>query len=193
VSKSFLPVLSVVMALGAGVLPGIARAVICAPDNVPAATLLLPYFEVDLDRPNGRTTLLSVVNATAEARLAHVVTWTDLGVPTAVLNVYLTGFGVQTLNLRDLFAGLLPQTADLARDPGDVLSPRGRFSGDTTFDGCDGLLPPPPPSAVFLQHLRAAHTGLGSPLWGGDCGGQQFSTASPAATSRSTWLDAARS
>jgi hypothetical protein len=44
VSKSFLPVLSVVNALGAAVLPGIANAAICAPDNVPAATLLLPYF-----------------------------------------------------------------------------------------------------------------------------------------------------
>lgn len=34
-----------------------ARAGVCFFDNPPAATLLLPYFEVDLSRPTGRTTL----------------------------------------------------------------------------------------------------------------------------------------
>src|SRR5262249_6781405 len=90
-------------------------AVVCTLDRVPAATLLLPYFEVDLDRPNGRTTLMSVVNASGQPRLAHVVLWTDLGVPTLTLDLFLTGYDVQTLNLRDLFAGRLPQTADAAR------------------------------------------------------------------------------
>src|SRR5262249_35595954 len=36
-----------------------ASAVICTIDDVPAATLLLPYFEVDLNNPNGLTTLFS--------------------------------------------------------------------------------------------------------------------------------------
>ena len=34
-------------------LAGSASAVICTIDDVPAATLLLPYFEVDLGNPNG--------------------------------------------------------------------------------------------------------------------------------------------
>jgi hypothetical protein len=138
---------------------------------VPAATLLLPYFEVDLDRPNGRTTLMGIVNASDQARLAHVVLWTDLGVPTLAFDLYLTGYDTQSLNLRDLFAGNLPQTADVARDPGDAISPRGRLSQDATFPGCEGLLPPVPPSAIFREHLRRAHIGLGSPLFADKCAG----------------------
>ena len=37
----------------------------CSLDDRPGATLLLPYFEVDLDDPLGRTTLFSVNNAAA--------------------------------------------------------------------------------------------------------------------------------
>src|SRR5262249_36933879 len=54
-----------------------ARAVIGTIDEVPAGTLLLPYFEVDLNNPNGLTTLLSVNNASATAILAHVILWSD--------------------------------------------------------------------------------------------------------------------
>ncbi len=48
--------------LGLLALGGQAGAVICTIDAVPAATLLLPYFEVDLSNPNGLTTLFSVNN-----------------------------------------------------------------------------------------------------------------------------------
>ncbi len=40
-----------------------AAAKTCALDVVPAATLLLPYFEVDLRSPSGRTTLMAINNA----------------------------------------------------------------------------------------------------------------------------------
>jgi hypothetical protein len=45
----------------------------CTMDVVPAATLLLPYFEVDLKSATGRTTLMSIDNASDRAELAHVV------------------------------------------------------------------------------------------------------------------------
>ncbi|HZF10839.1 MAG TPA: hypothetical protein VFE33_18785 [Thermoanaerobaculia bacterium] len=166
----FLALLLVALMLS---LPRPAHAVACTLDRVPAATLLLPYFEVDLGRPNGRTTLMAVVNASAQPQLAHVVLWTDLGVPTLTLDLYLTGFDTQSLNLRDLFAGSLPQTADAARDPNDRTSPRGRLSQDGSFPGCFGL-PPAPLSAVFREHLRTAHTGLGSPLYNGFCAGLAY-------------------
>ncbi|MBV8200992.1 MAG: hypothetical protein JOZ15_10265, partial [Acidobacteria bacterium] len=67
--------------LGLLALGGQAGAVICTIDAVPAATLLLPYFEVDLNNPNGLTTLFSVNNASATAVLVHVVIWSDLSVP----------------------------------------------------------------------------------------------------------------
>ena len=47
-----------------------ARAGICSLDDRPGATLLLPYFEVDLDDPNGRTTLFSISNAAAQPVLS---------------------------------------------------------------------------------------------------------------------------
>ena len=77
-------------------------AVVGTVDDVPAATLLLPYFEVDLDNPDGVTTLMSINNASAAAVLAHVVLWTDLSVHVLDFNIYLTGYDVQTLNLRDI-------------------------------------------------------------------------------------------
>ncbi|MBP9144591.1 MAG: hypothetical protein KBI44_08920, partial [Thermoanaerobaculia bacterium] len=54
------------------VLAAPAFAVIGTVDDVPAATLLLPYFEVDLADPSGVTTLMSINNASATAVLAHV-------------------------------------------------------------------------------------------------------------------------
>src|SRR5687767_10893345 len=86
-------------------------------DDVPAATLLLPYFEVDLNSTNGVTTLFSINNASAAAALAHVTVWTDLSVPVLDFDVYLTGYDVQTINMRDILNGILPRTADDNSDP----------------------------------------------------------------------------
>jgi len=140
---------------------------------VPGATLLLPYFEVDLDDPNGLTTLFSVDNASAAAVIAHVVVWSDLAVPAFDFDVYLTGYDVQTLNLRDLLAhGGLPQTASNGQDPGDTVSPKGIYSQDLGFQSCAGKLPPAPMSAAELAHVQAALTGRASPLAGGLCLGR---------------------
>src|ERR1044071_8165429 len=70
--------LALLSLLGLG---GQAFALIGTIDDVPAATLLLPYFEVDIANPNGVTTLFSINNASATAVLAHVTVWTDQSVP----------------------------------------------------------------------------------------------------------------
>ena len=64
-----------------------ARAEFGTADPVPAATLLLPYFEVDLGNTNGADTLISVNNASATAIVANVVVWTDWGTPSLGFNV----------------------------------------------------------------------------------------------------------
>ena len=148
--------------LGSMAVPS-AEARICALDSPPAATLLLPYFEVDVGGASGKTTLLSINNAAAEAHLAHVVLWTDIAVPTLAFDVYLTGYDVQTINLRDVFNGVLPSTADAGRDPGDTISPKGAFSQDIELPGCAGSLPPAALSAAQAQSLRRAHTGFALP------------------------------
>jgi hypothetical protein len=161
--------------LGLLALGGQAVAVICTIDDVPAATLLLPYFEVDLGNPNGITTLFSVNNASATAALAHVVVYSDLSVPVLDFNIYLTGYDVQTINLRDILVnGTLPQTASAGQDPKDAISPKGDFSQDINFASCTGQLPPPGLPANFLQHLQLSLTGKASPLLNGLCAGRNL-------------------
>ncbi|HVT59682.1 MAG TPA: hypothetical protein VHR45_14930 [Thermoanaerobaculia bacterium] len=152
-----------------------AGAVICTIDQVPAATLLLPYFEVDLNNPNGLTTLFSVNNASATAILTHVTVWSDLSVVVLDFDLYLTGYDVQTVNLRDiLINGNLPQTADFQDDPGDKISPKGVKSQDISFPGCVGVLPPPILSAAFVTHLQQSLTGKADTLFNGLCFAQNL-------------------
>jgi hypothetical protein len=151
-------------------LAGQASAVICTVDDVPGATLLLPYFEVDLANTNGVTTLFSINNASATAVLAHVVVWSDLSVPVLDFNVYLTGYDVQSINMRDILAGNLPQTASAGQDPTDAISPKGTFSQDINFASCTGQLPTGALPATFVSHLQTALTGQFSNLLGGCAG-----------------------
>jgi len=149
-----------------------AMAVICTIDAVPAATLLLPYFEVDLSNPNGLTTLFSINNASATAVLAHVVIRSDLSVEVLDFNVYLTGYDVQTINLRDIIVnGNLPQTASAGQDPTDTISPKGSLSQDINFASCTGQLPPPPLDALSIVYLQEALTGGSSAISNTLCSG----------------------
>lgn len=167
-----------------------ARAEIGTADAVPAATLLLPYFEVDLGNPNGIDTLISVNNASASAAVANVVIWTDWGVPSLGFQVYLTGFDVQTIDLRQIFQGQLPVTADAGADPSDTSDPasgvsnKGILSQDINFPGSNGpcgfsgtLYNAPDPSlALKITNLNRVHTGQSSNLdgkcWGATHGDQ---------------------
>jgi hypothetical protein len=149
-------------------------AVIGTVDAVPAATLLVPYFEVDLTNPGGATTLFSINNSSATAVLAHVTLWSDLGVPTFAFNVYLTGYDVQTVNVRDIFNGTVPLTASAGQDPGDTRSNKGDLSQDINFASCSGQLPPPPLPAEYIAHLRQSHTGLPSSIFSNRCSGVRY-------------------
>src|SRR5215212_7768810 len=69
---------------------------------LPAATLLLPYFEVDLKNATGVTTLFTITNVTNLDRIAHVTLWTDHAYPVVGFNIFLTGYDVQSINLFDV-------------------------------------------------------------------------------------------
>ena len=73
---------------------------------LPAATLLLPYFEVDVSAPQSvaQTTLFTVVNTSRVPQIARVTIWTDLGFPAVNFNLFLTGYDVQAINLYDVLA-----------------------------------------------------------------------------------------
>src|SRR5881396_3180637 len=70
----------------------------------PAATLLLPYFEVDTAAAagTGSTTLFTIVNTSRYPQIAHVTLWTDWSFPVLDFNIFLTGYDVQGINLFDV-------------------------------------------------------------------------------------------
>ncbi len=162
--------------------PSPARAEIGTADAVPAASLLLPYFEVDLGNPSGVNTLFTVSNASATAVVAHVVLWSDWGLPSIGFDLYLTGYDVQPIDLRQVFAGQLPVTADAGTDPTDTISNKGDLSQDINFPGSVGPCgnastlynQPDAGAAIKFQHLNRVHTGQSSPIdgrcWGGTYG-----------------------
>jgi hypothetical protein len=156
--------------LGLLALAGQASAVICTIDAVPAATLLLPYFEVDLGNTGGVTTLFSINNASATAILAHVVVWSDLSVPVLDFNVYLTGYDVVTVNMRDVLNGVLPRTASAGQDPTDTISNKGDFSQDINFASCSDQLPIGNAGADLAASWQNALTGTFAAHLGGCAG-----------------------
>ncbi len=99
----------------------------------PAATLLLPYFEVDVSALAGvgETTLFTITNTTNVPQVAHVTLWTDWSYPVLDFNIYLTGYDVQSINLFDLIV-----RGRIAPDSGtgSAISPVGALSGDTVTD-----------------------------------------------------------
>ena len=78
----------------------------CDISTAPAATLLLPYFEVDFNSPSttARTTLFTITNTSDLPQIAHVVIWTDWSFPAMDFNIFLTGYDVQPINLYDVIA-----------------------------------------------------------------------------------------
>jgi hypothetical protein len=137
----------------------------CRLGNQPAATLLIPYFRADLNTsagPAGETTLFAVNNASAKPALARVVLWTDWGVPTLAFDVYLTGYDVQTFNVRSLLTGPLPQTGGDHSPQGPFSTPptdTGAASGATVADASCAASPRTTLRVAERAYLRAAHTG----------------------------------
>ena len=99
----------------------------CGIQETPAATLLLPYFEVDLSTSTGRTTQFTVGNAFYNPVLVEAVVWSDLGVPIFSFDIYLNGYQDVQYDLRTILeGGTLPQTSP----------PSG------TYPSCQGVMPP---------------------------------------------------
>ncbi len=87
----------------------------------PAATLLLPYFQVDLGgtAETAHTTVFSVVNVSPYPQIARVTIWTDWAYPAYMFSLFLTGYDVRSVDLREvLVRGVRPTRT----------SPLGRFS-----------------------------------------------------------------
>src|SRR5258707_11369481 len=66
----------------------------CDISTAPAATLLLPYFEVDFNSPQttAQTTLFTITNTSDLPAIAKVTLWTDYSYPVLDFNIWLTGY-----------------------------------------------------------------------------------------------------
>src|SRR5438132_11165940 len=94
----------------------------------PAATLLLPYFEVGTDNPRTATTvstLFTVINTSRFPQIAHVTVWTDFSYPVLDFNLFLTGYDAVALDLYDvLVRGIVAPPPS----SGVIAGPAGRSS-----------------------------------------------------------------
>ena len=134
----------------------------------------------------------------ATAVLAHVVIWSDLGVPVFNFNVYLTGYDTQLIDLRNVFTGSLPRSASAGQDPQDSISPKGIFSQDINFASCNtgsytapinsyAKIPPAPLTQAQINNLQTSLTGQASTNMSGMCAGVPHGAILRGATSQLTW------
>jgi len=95
-----------------------ASAITCTTDQRPAATLLVPWFQVTFN-PDGTAsgtgdaaldTYVTIGNASAAPMIAHVNVYNERSVLVLDFNVALTGFDVQSLQMSRILSGNLPVT-----------------------------------------------------------------------------------
>lgn len=122
----------------------------------PAATLLLPYFEVDVAKPvnDAANTIFTVVNTSRLPQIVRVTIWTDYGVPAFWFNVFLTGYDAQPISMYDVIVrGVLPATASSEAHGSRSASTNSKL---VSLDACTDL--GGTISDSVLSSLRAALT-----------------------------------
>ncbi len=109
----------------------------CAFDNVPAATLLFPFVQFDYNNPDaGSVTNFAITNVSSEAQIVHVTLWTDYSVAILDFNILLTGYDVQSMNIRDILgSGILPVTGPAYSNVGLTPNSDGPISGTNSLNG----------------------------------------------------------
>jgi hypothetical protein len=177
--KRFLTIALVgIAALG---LTSTAYASLCANDVVPAATLLFPFVQYDYDAglagDSGATTLFAITNVSNEAQIVHITLWTDYSIAILDFNIVLTGYDVQTINIRDILRdGILPYEGTGANiweddNAGDLPEALGPFSNNNQLYGSalDAWFAAAPAGVGLPAPQATATTGLLGPVPPLDC------------------------
>jgi hypothetical protein len=124
----------------------------------PAATLLVPYFEVDLAaKPGeGRTTVFSIINVTTLPQLARVTIWSDYAYPLLGFTVFLTGYDVQAIDVRDvLVRGVVPVNTG---QPGSFSAPNYSNPNHRGTMATDCRTAKPSAGAALMDDVRSVLT-----------------------------------
>jgi hypothetical protein len=145
-----------------------ASAVTCTLDQHPAATLLVPYFQVTVG-PNGnpiggtalaRDTIITIANASSAPMIAHVNVYDRYSSLQLDFNVALTGFDVQAWRMSDILSGNLPITVNADGDDACQSNPNANVYPDP-----DGFLRVRPLSPATPLDNTAGITKYGSPAF----------------------------
>src|ERR1700687_1865732 len=157
--------LSVLVALALLAVAGTGQAFYCTYDNVPGATLLVPYWRVSLNGATGAPiptggvdTLVAMGNVSTPGLIAHVTVWNKYSRAVLDFNVPMTGKDVVSFSMRDIMNGKLNVNFTQVQN----------FLGSGTGDPCGVNLSVSP--AVYLpkvgfgakQFIRFSHPEAGS-------------------------------
>jgi len=136
----------------------------CDISVAPAATLLLPYFEVNLTNTAEDDTLWTVTNVSNLPQIAHVTVWTDRSYPVLDFNIFLTGYDVQSISMADILTTGFLSGLDGTSSESDP----GQRSADNDANpllditNCDILAVQIPPASL-APIVTALTTGLYAP------------------------------
>jgi hypothetical protein len=97
-----------------------AGAITCTVDQRPAATLLVPYFQVSYDTDGAlissgigaRDVIVTFGNASTAPMIAHVSVWSRESVLKLDFNVALTAFDIESFRMSDVLSGVIPSSGD---------------------------------------------------------------------------------
>jgi hypothetical protein len=119
--------LTSLVALSLLAVSGTGLAVTCAQDNVPAATLLVPYFKVSRNGSTGGNiaeggvdTLCAITNVSSTGVIAHITVWNKYSKAVLDWNVPLTAFDVAFWRMKDVMNGKLNLNPNTQRLTGSV-------------------------------------------------------------------------
>ena len=143
----------------------------CDIGTYPAATLLLPYFEVDYTAPatEAINTLFTVINTSKYPAIVRVTLWTDYGYPASWFPMFLTGYGAESVSLYSILArGNFPVTGSTAGPAAGPMSADNKsnpnFYAETWCERAGGTMQPEMLKrlqAIFSQGLRDTGCAIG--------------------------------
>lgn len=133
---------TVLVALALLAATGTSYAVTCAYDNVPGATLLVPYFKVSRNGATsenipegGVDTLVALTNVSEWGIIAHITVWNKQSAPVLDFNVPMTGYDVAFFRMKDILNGKLNVNPNTQKLTGGVdPCKNANFIGDSQQD-----------------------------------------------------------
>jgi hypothetical protein len=147
-----------------------ASAITCTVDQRPAATLLVPYFQVSFDGDGNlvstgvgaRDTIVTIANASSAPMIAHVNVFDRQSTLVLDFNVALTGWDVQAMRVSDILTGILPASSNSDKIGGDVC----QRAGGAVYPATDGFLRVDPLSPADPNDNVLATTDYPVPAFG---------------------------